>query len=1409
MSVYRRIGAFFLACALLAGLFLPSPAQASPTGTLLTNVTTSNMFIDRPDQVLAMDYEFHELSFNWSVPGSVNPGDYFVITLDPEMILHPNTAEQLPDFYRDGKLIATTSVDAAAGTITYTFTDDAAALQDFTGFIQINVSVNSPDTTFKDVNGDGVNDVNFHGNYKGGTVQPLDVTVGSQTTTLPVTHLEFPTVPESIYNINSWFNTTVVEHSVIWNPSITGNFIQAFLEVTNNAQFQVKPLSANPPARDIVVTMVIDQTVSPLVVSAGIRITEQDGVYDPVTRKIIYTTGPQNQPVRYFTFEELGYVPGSGTFTVDFAKLGYQNPKPPNRRYTIEYFIEHLPGSQIPYSKPDGTPNNMAYITYIADPDYNLDPTDKTINYRDGAFWFITRSNADIDAGTGPLFSFFTIGITKNWVNEPAERPGVQFKLYGDGKPAEWYNWADARFETVPDSALYLAPGQTSLILRNLRYRNGAALVQYTMEEVWVDGFDTLEERKGMQFTYTNTYYDLNKSVQKIWKVDAPPIPTGYVLPDITLQLMRDKVPYLAPVTLNGVADGTTGEPPLTANGSGETAPWVYSWQDLPERRYKDDGTYTLYDYTVTELDVPPNFSFTVDPDGNIVNTYMEGALTASKYWSGAMPDEPLPPVILELLRGDRNNASVPLVVVGEGLIDGIVDTLDPGDPGERTPWAYTWVNLLADDGADTEYRYEVREKFSTTGYMVDQVTSASVRVVNVAQTVDLTVNKIWKDVPAGQAPSATFILKRSRVSGGKVVVENVGSSVTIPYGTGTGSYTWVDQPRFVTWDPNLSEAQQDAYTYSVTELPVRDYVTTTTDNGWTFTNTWVPERGTITAVKDWYLDNVGSDYPNPTHEVIYLRLYRRIVGGAEAAVPYEEAPLIQVPIDLPDHIEVSWENVSLRDGLGRPYIFRVREVNELGNDWMPDNYIKTETGTEVTNTIITPESRRAGITILKYPIDNTTMNGGSDPSLAVSGEPLVFRFRITGPYGYEREVAVKAGERIVLEQQLLYGEYTITEIETHGYQPDPASITLNLIRMIPHAQAAFHNRHPQAPDADVNAVTVTASKRWVGGPEADHVAPLLTLSRKSGNSDWQRVIKAKVDISPASGTAPRFDYTWANLPRHDPLGYEYTYRVDEYQADGGTVLVNGHSYTVSVDGNVITNTYVKPFTTVPVTDTPAPITNTPAPVTNTPVPVTNTPAPVTDTPAPVTKTSAPVTKTPVPVTNTPVPVTNTPVLVTNTPVPDMDPVIVSLQAKKELQGRTLREGEFSFILKDWSGAEVQRASHDAAGTILLADRRFSRPGTYLYTLEEVPGDEQDLRYDTTVYTFRVVISQEGDALAARVETLKGQTPQAGPPVFRNIKSFPKTGDSFPGTLLLVLSLAALTGGLAVILGRGARKKRS
>ena len=88
-------------------------------------------------------------------------------------------------------------------------------------------------------------------------------------------------------------------------------------------------------------------------------------------------------------------------------------------------------------------------------------------------------------------------------------------------------------------------------------------------------------------------------------------------------------------------------------------------------------------------------------------------------------------------------------------------------------------------------------------------------------------------------------------------------------------------------------------------------------------------------------------------------------------------------------------------------------------------------------------------------------------------------------------------------------------------------------------------------------------------------------------------------------------------------------------------------------------------------------------------------------------------------------------------------PTAVSLGASKILTGRTLRDGEFTFQLKDADGTVVARARNDASGAVKFDELSFSRPGTYTYTVAEVEGSDSTITYDKTVYTVVIQVADD------------------------------------------------------------------
>ena len=317
------------------------------------------------------------------------------------------------------------------------------------------------------------------------------------------------------------------------------------------------------------------------------------------------------------------------------------------------------------------------------------------------------------------------------------------------------------------------------------------------------------------------------------------------------LRLLQDEQPMSDDyVLINGVIDGsntgnTPGEPPLKADGSGELAAWAYTWTTLPKYRYDAEGKPTTHVYSAREIRVPDHFQHSVDEDGTLVNTYRPGTFTASKSWNGKEGPE----VKLLLYRTALNDPSIEWVLEDTVTLDGQID--DPANEdgsGETEPWHYTWVNLPANTnelpgytGPFHSFEYEVEEELVPEGYELDTVSTASRLVVNVAQQVDFTVNKVWK---GGSEPRPEITLQLTRDG------DDWLDAVTLA--SGQTSHTWYNLPRFSNWDAKIIEARKE-YVYAVREIALVGYDTYYSTDGQTITNYFVPPKPAeviITATK-------------------------------------------------------------------------------------------------------------------------------------------------------------------------------------------------------------------------------------------------------------------------------------------------------------------------------------------------------------------------------------------------------------------------------------------------------------------------------------------------------------------------------------------------------------------------------
>ena len=96
-------------------------------------------------------------------------------------------------------------------------------------------------------------------------------------------------------------------------------------------------------------------------------------------------------------------------------------------------------------------------------------------------------------------------------------------------------------------------------------------------------------------------------------------------------------------------------------------------------------------------------------------------------------------------------------------------------------------------------------------------------------------------------------------------------------------------------------------------------------------------------------------------------------------------------------------------------------------------------------------------------------------------------------------------------------------------------------------------------------------------------------------------------------------------------------------------------------------------------------------------------------------------------------------------------PTKVEFEFTKKLEGRPLKEGEFSFVLKDKDGNVVETVTNDADGKIKFSALTFKRgeEGVYTYTVEEVKGTEAGVTYDPMVATVTVTVAKDGKVLTA------------------------------------------------------------
>ena len=543
-------------------------------------------------------------------------------------------------------------------------------------------------------------------------------------------------------------------------------------------------------------------------------------------------------------------------------------------------------------------------------------------------------------------------------------------------------------------------------------------------------------------------------------------------------------------ITVRLLADGKeTASKTVTADDG-----WKYSFTDLP--KYADGKEIV---YTVTEDTVP---DYTTKINGyNITNSYTPGktSISVTKAWNDSNDQDGKRAKEIKVQLYADKTAKGEAVVLNEG-----------------NKWTYTWNGLDAKK-AGKDITYTVEEVGTVSGYTTvvtgDAETGFIITNTHTPETTKVEGSKTWDDADNqdGKRPESITV---NLLADGKITATKTVTAKD------NWTYSFTDLPKY---------ANGQEITYTVSEIPVPEY-TTTTDDNYNITNSYTPGQTSASVTKIWD-DAKNQDGIRPESITVAL-----LANGkpTEKTVTLNAANNWKQTITgLPEkengeYITYTWTEVDVPEGYSVTGTSKNGTATTLTNTHTP--VLTSITGTKTWNDADNQDGKRPeSITV------NLFANGTLLTSQTVSADAdgnWSYSFTDLPKYANGQEIT-----------------YTVTENAVEGYTTEFDGNNI------------INTHQPETTE-------ITGTKTWNDSDNQDGKRPesiTVILLANGAEKDRQTV---------TADEAGNWTYTFKELPKY-ANGQEITYTVAEEEVT---------DYTTTYDGNNITNSYTPGKTSATVT---------------------------------------------------------------------------------------------------------------------------------------------------------------------------------------------------------------------------------